>query len=153
MKDSSNTSGLCNKSVKAAMDNIRAFSKEMIVWGKTILKFIQRTTSSLVDAAVRIRHCSRSSQSPSRIRTVIRAFSATCNRSDSHPLNADQKKTRGVWSSCAVHYSSDPPDRRLESWRISRKGGLTPGMGDHLILRILKFIDSTIYRSQRPQIV
>ncbi|KIJ94253.1 hypothetical protein K443DRAFT_110701, partial [Laccaria amethystina LaAM-08-1] len=33
----------------------------------------------------------------------------------------DQKKTRGLWSSCAAHSSSDPPDHPLENCRIARK--------------------------------
>ncbi|EDQ99291.1 uncharacterized protein LACBIDRAFT_316791 [Laccaria bicolor S238N-H82] len=37
----------------------------------------------------------------------------------------DQKKQGDVWSSCAVHSSSDPPDRPLENCGISENGGVT----------------------------
>jgi len=53
----------------------------------------------------------------------IGTFSAACKRSGSHPLNTGTKKPCGVWSSCAVHSSSDPPDHPLENCRITWKVG------------------------------
>ena len=64
----------------------------------------------------------------------------------------DPKKTRGVWSSCAVHSSLDLPDHTLKNCRIIRKGGVTRHLGDHSMLQILNFIDSTTCRSQCSQI-